>query len=433
MEASPIMFRRISLSLLLMLTASLSMAQMRSRPAAPPTTEKMDVSARTVSGTVSSIQGSLVSIAGGLITIDASNAKITGMHDGEVTVSAITPGSLIFAVLTTADVAANAPLPAAVIGVTQLADATLTGPVSSVDVAGSTLTLLGRRIRVTAQTVFAGPLIGGPTRGLADLQLNQIVLVEANASGGTLVASNIRVMAPLPMPSTIIHGTVKSISTESWVITNSKDKADITVAVNAQTKIAGSPIVGDAVDVVATVDSAHAYVAISIVKSPAPSPLPDLTKIEGRVKSIGAASWVLFDDHSNEVTVLIDAHTMIMGSPKVGDQVAVLASSNGSNPAVAISIVTLFSGPTGNQVKVPSDRQVDRDHHLGPGSNRRLDDDGHGLERNLDHRLAEGGRSRRRHPAAGVCRLERRDHHQSESVIPRRPDMAAVAMSRRAG
>ena len=347
------MSRQSLIAVALTLMASISFAQSRGRATAP-VPEKVNVSGRTVSGIVSSVQGNLISIAGGLVTIDASAAKITGEHDGQATLVSVTPGSLIFAVLTNADVALNAPLPASVIGVTRMADAILTGPVTSVDVAGSTLTLLGRKIRVTAQTTFAGADHGSTTKGLADLLTNQIVAVEANATNGALVATSVRVLSPIPLPATVIHGTVKSMTTTSWVITDSRGN-NVTVLINAQTKIAGSPIVGDAVDVIASVDSSNAYVAVSIVKSPFLSPMPELTHIEGHVKSISATSWTVTEDRSHKDTVVIvDAQTKVVGSPKIGDAVEVLARSNDAHALVALSIIAVPALPTGTQIKVRS-------------------------------------------------------------------------------
>lgn len=344
------MSRNSLVALALTLMASVSFAQSRGRATSP---EKVDVSGRTVSGIVSSVQGNLVSIAGGLVIIDASTAKITGERDGGASLTSITPGSLIFAVLKDTDVAANAPLPAAVIGVTRIADAILTGPITSVDLAGSTLTMLGRRIRITAQTTFVTPGHGSGVRGLGDLLPNQIVAVEANAIVGALVATSVRVLSPVPLPTAVIHGKVKSMNTESWVINDSREKRDVTVLVNAQTKIAGSPIVGDAVDVIASVDSAHAYVAISIVKSPVIPPLPELSHIEGRVKSIGATSWVITENRSqHDTAVLVDAQTKIVGSPKVGDTVEVLARTNDAHALVAISIIGVPTLPNGTQIAV---------------------------------------------------------------------------------
>lgn len=344
------MSKKTTIAFVLTLVTSLSFAQSRGRATTP---EKVDVSGRTVSGIVSSVQGNLISIAGGLVTIDASAARITGERDGHATMASITPGSLIFAVLTNADVPANAPLPASVIGVTRIADAILTGPVSSADVAGSTLSLLGRKIRVTAQTTFAGSDRGAIVKGLSDVLPNQIVAVEANVTNGSLVATSVRLLSPIPLPATVIHGTVKSMTTTSWVIMDSRGNKDVTVLINAQTKIAGSPIVGDFVDVVASVDSANAYVAVSIVKSPVPSPLPEISHIDGKVKSISSASWTITDEKSRkDVVVLIDGHTSIVGSPKAGDLVSVLARTNDAHALLAISIVAVPTLPTGTQIRL---------------------------------------------------------------------------------
>ncbi|HUP49496.1 MAG TPA: DUF5666 domain-containing protein [Thermoanaerobaculia bacterium] len=61
-------------------------------------------------------------------------------------------------------------------------------------------------------------------------------------------------------------GLVKSISPTSWVITG-RDGKDVTVTVNAATKIEPGVNVGDAVHVAGTTDSSGNIVAWSIRKA----------------------------------------------------------------------------------------------------------------------------------------------------------------------
>jgi len=260
---------RKSIALATLLLASVASAQ-HNRAMTPPSMNPgndmmmIGPSAATVSGTVSSVSGHTISLANGLVTIDATNAKIYGDHGAQATVSQIVPGSIVLAVVSTNTVAANAPLPASTIAILTPAQITLTGTVSAIDVAHQTLTVLGRTIAVNSSTRFTAPL-HGQTATLADVQPNELVSVEANASGATLLATNVLIVAPIQQQSMIIHGSVKSIAAESWVITT-RDK-DVTVAVNAQTKFVGDPKVGDTVDAAVRVDASNAYVAIAIMKS----------------------------------------------------------------------------------------------------------------------------------------------------------------------
>ena len=125
--------RRLALLALLIVSMPLA-AQVRVRPSLPV----LDLSSGTVSGVITSVSGSLVRIADGLIVVDATNAKVTGdLAAGALAVVVPRPGA----------VAPNAPLAASQIAVTPLFPITLSGTVTSVDIANRTLTLLGRTIR----------------------------------------------------------------------------------------------------------------------------------------------------------------------------------------------------------------------------------------------------------------------------------------------
>ncbi|HEY8132224.1 MAG TPA: DUF5666 domain-containing protein, partial [Thermoanaerobaculia bacterium] len=125
------------------------------------------------------------------------------------------------------------------------------------------------------------------------------------------------------------------IGTDSWIITDTR-RGDVNVKVNAQTKIVGSPKVGDTVDVLANVDSANNYVAVSIALS------PTQMHISGVVKSIGATTWVIGPavGLGPDFLVQVTAQTRIVGDPKVGDRVDALVQP-GRDGFVAISITKL--------------------------------------------------------------------------------------------
>jgi uncharacterized protein DUF5666 len=325
------MLRRILITLSLLILMINSAAAQRGRAVNPP---PFPIPGTTVAGFVNSVSGSLISLAGGLVTVDSSQATITDDHGTSLNAASIKAGSFIVALLKTADVAANAPLPALTIGVTTLAQVTLSGPVQSVDRIGNTFMLLGRTIRVVANTSFGG---SRTVRGIADLSANDLVQVQANAVNGVLVASSVLVFAPIPQPPTLIHGTVKSIGTDAWIITDSRGR-EITVHVNAQTKIVGSPKVGDMVDVLANLDSANNYIAISIIPS-ITSPPPIQMHLTGVVKSISATQWVIGPAAGlgPDFLVQVNAQTQIIGDPKVGDRVDVVVQA-GRDGFVAISI-----------------------------------------------------------------------------------------------
>ncbi len=260
------------LSLALLLVAAVANAQVNRHrglvPGNPPGDPFRLPAPAIVSGTVSAVSGNIISLANGTVTLDASAAHIVDLNGKPVAVNSLTAGTLVVATVKPDNVAANAPIPAVLIGVSQPAAVTLTGPVTAVDVPHNTLTLLGRTIQVTANTSFAMPFPGG-INGLAGIQPNEIVTVQANPNGTQgLVAVSVLVMSVHVDRPELFHGTVKSITGDTWVI-GGFDK-DVTVTVNAQTQIAGNPKAGDSVLVLALTDSSGKLVAVSITKSMLP-------------------------------------------------------------------------------------------------------------------------------------------------------------------
>jgi Domain of unknown function (DUF5666) len=249
--------------LALLLAASIASAATRQRVLRPPQLP----SAATVTGTVSSVAGNIINVANGTVSLDASGATIVDLAGKLVSLSSLTTGTLIVATVKSDGIAPGAPIPATLIAVTKPADVTLTGPATAVDVLHNTLTLLGRTIQVTPQTSFGGPFFGTSIRGVADIQPNDLVSVQANQSGAQLVAVSVLVLSLHVEQTEFIHGSVRSIAADAWVVNNAFEGKDVTVAVNAQTQIVGSPKVGDTVDVLAHTDSSGKLVALSIIKS----------------------------------------------------------------------------------------------------------------------------------------------------------------------
>lgn len=287
----------------------------------------------TAGGIVSSVNGNLIHLAGGTITIDATGAKIN---------TTIEPGMILFATLKSSDVAPGAPLQAATVTVTRIPDGTLFGPVQSVDVASNTFTLLGRTIHVTSETSFGGlhKSRDSVKPGLADILPNHIVQVTADESNGRLIASSVLLLAPMPPEVHATNGKVKTIGASSWVIERERG-GDITVLVDAQTKIVGSPKAGDEVEVLYRVDSANAFVAISIIKFERPKPPTiDIFRFSGKVESIESNAWVVVKAETSEkVKLVIDRNTKIDPGVRTGDNVEVLAQRNSDGTVTALAIV----------------------------------------------------------------------------------------------
>lgn len=310
--------------LLFVLVALNSFAQVRSRATMPV---PIDLSGSTVSGIIGSVSGPFIHLADGLVTIDTTGARMAGDPP--------TPGSPLFAVINSLQVAPNAPLPAEYVAVTRLPQVTLTGSVTMINDGESTLTVLGRTIKVTPQTAISG-LITKTTK-LAEIVIHQTVQVNADNFGGVLVASSIRVLSikpvpapPLPLP-TFIRGTVRSISNTAWVI--AAEERVWTITVNAQTKIIGDPKVGDTVDVLITSDN----VALSIINEPQ-------MRITGFVKSIAPTQWTVglgpAGSLAPDFLVEVNENTKIVGDPRVGDRVEV-AGTIGKGSFVASSITRI--------------------------------------------------------------------------------------------
>lgn len=334
------MTRKPALALLMLLLATTTFA--KGRAVAPPANGDADgrnltTGASNVAGVVVGVSGNMITLADGLVVLDATNAKILGARGAEAGIEAIQRGTIVYAMVSTTDVAPNAPLPATVIAVVQIPDVTLFGPVQSIDRAARTFTVLGKTIRITDETSFGG-FIGHrdslPT--LDDLQPNMLVNVTADAVNGTLVATTVMMIAPIPARPNFIRGTVQSIGADSWIVQS--DGRSVTLVVNANTKIVGSPKVGDTVEVIYNVDSSNANVAISIIKH------VELVVFQATVKSIGANAWVV-NRRDGDVTVKITSDTRTMPGIVVGDTVEVIAREEQDGTITALSILKHIQAP----------------------------------------------------------------------------------------
>ena len=280
------------------------------------------IDAATVHGVVTSVNGNIIAIADGLVTIDASNARILVGRGDAASITDIKTGMLVFATVRKPE-QANAPLVATTVAATRIADATLFGTLDAVDNTNRTITLLGRTIHLDANTSVSGELLA-----------NQVVQVQTESVNGRLVATSVLVVAPVIPSVHTARGTVKSIAPDAWVI--EQEGKSLTLVIDAQTKIAGSPKVGDRVEVLYRIDSAHANVAIAIARfdmRDVPS-IPQLTRISGTATAISATSWTIAAQ-----TVKINERTKIEPNIKVGDPVDALVEKKEDGSLTAILIM----------------------------------------------------------------------------------------------
>lgn len=293
----------------------------------------------TVSGIVESVEGNLIRLAGGLVVVDASEAKVIVGRGREGAVAQIEPGMLLFAVIPAENPPSSNPVQkASTVSATELGDATLSGTVQSVSTEARTLVLLGQTVDVDDGTSFGG-FRPGEDFGLADILPNQIVQVQVDAVGGRLIAREVLVLAPVPPQVGRLRGEVKRIGTESWDVATGGET--VTVTVNAQTKIAGSPKVGDTVEVLYNVDSANRKVAISIIRFEPLPPLPKVVQFGGTVKSIDGPKWVVTESPARERTFTVNERTKVLGNPGVGELVHVLAQQSDDGTLIALTVTRL--------------------------------------------------------------------------------------------
>jgi hypothetical protein len=271
--------------------------------------------AATVTGVITAVNGNIVGIAGGLVTIDTTDARVIGELE---------PGMLLFAAVR-ANSDPNAPLQATMVATTPLADAGFFGTLDSIDTNAGTISILGRVVHLGPDTSFGG------VANMLELIPNQLVHVQAEAVNGRLVATSVTVLAPAAPTLRTLRGTVRVIGNEAWVID------DTSVRIDAQTRIAGSPKVGDTVEVLYRVDNSHVNVAIAIVKLERPT-IPQVTRISGRVRTIGAASWTITRENGTDVQVGVERHTVIQPFITTGDRVEILAQEHGDGTYTAILI-----------------------------------------------------------------------------------------------
>ena len=300
------------------------------------------MSGAAISGSVVAVQGSVITLDSGgapAIRIDASTAKFLANRDGSASIVDVTAGVQVTAFIdTSTTLVPGASLPARLITIESMPDLMLTGAAESIDVANSKLTILGIPIAVDANTSYGSAFpTFAPITGLSGIAVGQVVNATAAFVNGAILARRLQVISPTVPPSRVLGGTVKSISSTAWVIT-AKDGKDTTIVIDSQTKITGDPKVGDWVQVMATIDSAHNYVASLIAKV---EQRVD-NALRGWVASIAPSEWTIGGPPGSMMPVFavkITTTTIIYPNPQVGDRVTVIGQRDAAGIFTAAKIV----------------------------------------------------------------------------------------------
>jgi len=300
------------------------------------------MSGAAVSGTVASVSGTTITLNSGgapAIRIETASAKFQS-EQGAASINDVKTGMRITAFINTAPVLSpSSALSAQLIVIESASDLTVTGSVQSIDAAHSSFSVLGINIAADANTSFGTTF---PTfaaiRGVGDLVVGEVVNVTAVFTGGSILAKRVQIAAMVVPAPAILRGTVKSISPSAWVIT--ADGKDTTVNVDTQTKIVGDPKIGDSVQIMANVDSAHDYTATVIIKLGTIEP-PATETLHGFVHGISPAQWIIGGPPGTltpDFVVKITATTSIYPDPAVGDRVVVTGMHDATGAFVAMKI-----------------------------------------------------------------------------------------------
>lgn len=334
-----------ALFLLLALPASAVTRAMPALEGPPPS---------SIEGTITSInipfvgEGPLLTLLDGLITFDATGATVRFASGAAGTTADFAIGQRVVAFVETTTAMPKA---RSIVILSQRNDVTLTGAIQAIDPAARTLTVLGFAAKADGSTVFGGPRDGDGLTGFESLQVGDFVLLAATSEGRTLVAKRVMKLASSPIPVSRIHGTVGTIGTDAWTIVLA-DGSRSTVKVDAETKVVGDPKVGDEVDVLLRLLPDGSVLATLIVKFVAPPTVPT-ERYQGIVKSISPTSWTIGPaaGAGPDRLFAVNEATRILGDPKVGDAVGVLAQkrSDGSFLAVVIAKETV-APPVGTPV-----------------------------------------------------------------------------------
>ena len=334
-----------TLPLLAVLPLVLSLALSADTRGLPATDARPEA---TIEGTITHLAipfvgpGPIVTLLGGLVSFDAAGATVRHVSGRVATTADLAVGQRILALL---DASAAPPKATTIVLLAERAEITVTGRVQAVDTAGQTITLLGLTLKVTGRTVFGGPWDGAGHRDLGDVATGDLVLVEAKAESGALVATKVTTLSSPSDSLRRIHGTVASIGEASITITLA-DRTTVVVKIGPETRIGGDPKVGDTVEVVARLQSDGSLLAVLIQRT-GPPPAVTYERFEGVAKSAGASSFTITPKGGGaDLVFAVDSRTLFLGNPRVGDTVGILAEKRTDGSWLAVVIArTILPGP----------------------------------------------------------------------------------------
>jgi Domain of unknown function (DUF5666) len=215
---------------------------------------------------------------------------------------------------------------------------------------GTTITLASNLVTIDAAQ--ATIVVDGKKTTVASIQSGDFIVA-------TLKTAN--VLAGMPLPATVVAvarqaavtfvGDVQAVDQTSRTLTilgrtvsvdgntafggpfAQKSLADVVVGANA---IVAANVAANVtgVKLVAT----NVMVMGMLSQQPPMGGQPKATLLRGTVKSIAADNWVITTATSN-ITVLVNTQTKIVGDPKVGDKVDVMATTDSANKYVALAIM----------------------------------------------------------------------------------------------
>ena len=219
---------------------------------------------------------------------------------------------------------------------------TLRGPISALpeSLNNGVWTVAGQAVQVTPDTRLSERAARAEVGAWADV-------LATESADGQLVALRVVVMHPDRLVRVV--GAIERLSDTAWVVSG------VTVTVNAQTRIVGTPVVGLLADVHGRMDQAGAFVAelITVRGTLNKPPLRHLVTFEGVVKSIPAGrvgDWVITSGGIDR-TVAVSTTTTIderKGPAEVGALVLVRAVQQDGGPLQASTIVV--NRPVGTPV-----------------------------------------------------------------------------------
>ncbi len=201
---------------------------------------------------------------------------------------------------------------------------TLRGKVTAIGTNSWTIAVSENK-RETVQVNAQTKIVGEPKAG------DDVEVLGRRDAAGVLVAQLIAKIPSIPpAPAEMLNGKVLSIAADAWKV-SLRSGQEVTVKITSETKITGSPSIGDTVEILGTRNSAGDFVAQIIVKIP--SVTAEDVKFEGTVKEMKGAYWTV-----DTTRVMVTRSTSVTGAPKVGDRVAVEGKKMPEGTVVATKI-----------------------------------------------------------------------------------------------